>query len=115
MQYAANPRIYYPRETAKRYDVPFVGQAYLGRPQVVEELRARGIDVRVWGSGWDRVPALASVAGPPLPTEEMIEDPSALSRIVLGMAWCSVTTDAGHHHPQIKGRTFGILPAERSR
>lgn len=105
MQYAANPRIYYPRETAKRYDVTFVGQAYLGRPQVVEELLARGIDVRVWGSGWDRVPALASVAGPPLPTEEMIETFRA-SRIVLGMAWCSVTTDAGTIIPQIKGRTF---------
>jgi len=105
MQYAANPRIYYPRETAKRYDVTFVGQAYLGRPQVVEELLARGIDVRVWGSGWDRVPALASVAGPPLPTEEMIETFRA-SRIVLGMAGGSVTTDAGTIIPQIKGRTF---------
>lgn len=105
MQYAANPHIYYPRETMKRYDVTFVGQAYLGRPQIVLELLSRGIDVRVWGSGWDRVPELRSITGPPLPTEEMIETFCA-SRIVLGMAWCSVTTDAGGLIPQIKGRTF---------
>ncbi|HVN98143.1 MAG TPA: glycosyltransferase [Syntrophorhabdaceae bacterium] len=105
MQYAANPRIYYPRKVPKIYDVTFVGQAYLGRPHIVYELMSQGIDVRVWGAGWEKIPELQSVAGPSLPTDKMIETFCA-SKIVLGFAWCSVPTATGQLMPQIKGRTF---------
>jgi glycosyltransferase involved in cell wall biosynthesis len=105
MQYAANPHIYYPREVSKRYDVTFVGQVYMGRPQMIYQLMAQGIDVRVWGAGWQDIPELKSISGPPLPTEIMIETFCA-SKIVLGLAWCSVPSTIDELMPQIKGRTF---------
>jgi spore maturation protein CgeB len=105
IQYAANPLIYYPRKTKKKYDVTFVGQVYLGRPQLIGELLASGVSVRVWGAGWQDIPGLKSIAGPSLPTESMIETFCA-SHIVLGLAWCSVQSATGRIIPQIKGRTF---------
>ena len=36
-----------------KYDVTFVGQPHSDRRQVVEKMRAAGIKVDCWGSGWD--------------------------------------------------------------
>jgi glycosyltransferase involved in cell wall biosynthesis len=105
MQYAANPRIYYPREVPKQYAVTFVGQAYLGRPQMIYQLMMKGIDLRVWGTGWENITELKAISGHSVPTEKMIEIFCA-SKIVLGLAWCSVPTTNGELMPQIKGRTF---------
>jgi len=105
VQYACNPAIYYPRKLEKRYDVTFVGAAYSGRPELIRALKAAGINVRVWGPGWERYPDLRSIAGGILPTEIMIETFCA-SRIVLGFAWCSIWDGTGAMQPQIKGRTF---------
>lgn len=105
VQYACNPGIYYPRAVEKRYDVTFVGAAYSGRPELVRALKEAGIDVRVWGPGWERYPDLRAIAGGILPTEIMIETFCA-SRIVLGFAWCSIWDGTGAMQPQIKGRTF---------
>ncbi|WP_374338663.1 glycosyltransferase [Leeia sp.] len=99
--YACNPRRYYPVQQDKCYDVTFVGQAYKGRPELIKALLDAGIQVQVWGQGWEAFPALRGVAHGFLPHDDML-DVFARSRIVLGMAWCSgdgVT-------PQIKGRTF---------
>ncbi len=100
--YACNPALYYPLEgRAKEYDVAFVGQAYRGRPELVEWLKGQGIRVRVWGQGWEEHPRLRDIAGGFLPHHAMLEV-FAKSKIVLGMSWVSgdgVTL-------QIKGRTF---------
>jgi hypothetical protein len=52
LQMAANPRIYRPYETAREFDVTFVGQRYADRPIYVLHLLKNGIAVRVWGPGW---------------------------------------------------------------
>ncbi|ALA58574.1 glycosyltransferase [Nitrospira moscoviensis] len=100
--YACNPNLYYPLEgRSKDYDVTFVGQAYRGRPELIQWLKEQGIRVRVWGQGWEAHRALRDVAGGRLPHQAMLEV-FARSKIVLGMSWVSgdgVTL-------QIKGRTF---------
>lgn len=53
-QMAANPSVYAPSEVSSEFDVTFVGQAYGERPEIINGLRERGIDVRVWGDGWHR-------------------------------------------------------------
>lgn len=53
-QEAANPSIYKPYEVPVEYDVSFVGQAYGDRPAYIKYLIDQGIDVRVWGDGWQR-------------------------------------------------------------
>jgi glycosyltransferase involved in cell wall biosynthesis len=100
-QWGCNTDIYYPVETKKEYDVTFVGQPYLGRPDMVAFLKDNGINVHVWGAGWENFPKLRDIAHGFLPHYKMLESFSA-SKIVLGMAWCS----ADGKTPQIKGRVF---------
>ncbi len=52
-QEAANPETYRPYALPKEFDVTFVGQAYGERPQYIRLLLDNGIDVRVWGPGWN--------------------------------------------------------------
>lgn len=51
-QEAANPNIYKPCEVPVDFDVTFVGQAYGDRPEYIRHLLDQGIDIRVWGLGW---------------------------------------------------------------
>lgn len=51
-QEAANPNIYKPYNLPCEFDVTFVGQAYGDRPAYIKYLLESGIDVRVWGYGW---------------------------------------------------------------
>lgn len=53
-QEAANPDIYKPYDLPYEFDVTFVGQAYGERPDYIKYLLDQGIDVRVWGSGWQK-------------------------------------------------------------
>lgn len=51
-QEAANPNVYKPYDVPLEFDVTFIGQAYGERPAYIQYLLDQGIDVRVWGSGW---------------------------------------------------------------
>ncbi|MBT1072531.1 CgeB family protein [Pelotalea chapellei] len=53
-QEAANPNIYRPFDLKQEFDVTFVGQAYGERPGYIHYLLAQGIDVQVWGYGWEK-------------------------------------------------------------
>ena len=57
-QEAANPNFYRPYELSKDYAVTFVGQRYGDRPEYVRHLLDDGIDIRVWGVGWQPKPRL---------------------------------------------------------
>jgi spore maturation protein CgeB len=52
-QEAANPTIYKPYPLSQKYDVSFVGQRYGERGAYIRYLLDKGIDVRVWGLGWE--------------------------------------------------------------
>jgi spore maturation protein CgeB len=53
-QEAANPSVYKPYDVPAEIDVAFVGQAYGDRPAYIRHLLDQGIDVRVYGYGWDQ-------------------------------------------------------------
>ena len=55
-QEAANPNIYKPYPLPREFDVVFVGQKYGDRPEYIRFLLDAGIDVRVWGKGWQPQP-----------------------------------------------------------
>jgi len=55
-QEAANPNIYKPYPLQREYEVTFVGQKYGDRPGCIRYLLDNGIDVRVWGPGWQTTP-----------------------------------------------------------
>lgn len=54
IQMAANPDFYKPYNLRRDYDVTFVGQNYLYRQNYAEYLYKKGIDIHVWGPGWER-------------------------------------------------------------
>lgn len=53
-QEAANPNVYTLHDVPVEFDVTFVGAAYGERPAYIRHLLDSGIDVRVWGPGWQR-------------------------------------------------------------
>lgn len=57
-QEAANPNIYRPYPLPQEFDVTFVGRKYGDRPEYIRYLLDRGIQVRVWGLGWQRQPQI---------------------------------------------------------
>ncbi len=62
-QEAANPSIYHPVDLPQEFDVTFVGQAYGERPGYIRYLLDQGVDVRVWGYGWEKHSAAVADRG----------------------------------------------------
>jgi hypothetical protein len=54
-QEAANPDFYHPVNAPRDLDVAFVGTCYGDRPRYLRCLVDNGIDVYVWGPGWESV------------------------------------------------------------
>lgn len=55
-QEAANPQFYKPFDLPREFDVVFMGARYAERPLYIRRLLDAGIQVRVWGPGWQRPP-----------------------------------------------------------
>ena len=51
-QQAANPKICRTYDIPYEHDVSFIGQGYGERPAIVKYLLDNGVDVKVWGAGW---------------------------------------------------------------
>ncbi len=51
-QWACNHDLYQKLDLPLRYDVSFVGRPHGNRREVIAALRAQGIRVNVWGTGW---------------------------------------------------------------
>jgi spore maturation protein CgeB len=52
-QWACNHFLYRKLDAPPRYDVTFVGQPHGTRRETIDALRDAGLDVRVWGHGWE--------------------------------------------------------------
>jgi len=90
-QWACNSVRYRPLELPKQYDVTFVGLPHGDRRFVIEHLRRAGINVLVWGKGWERGR---------IEQDEMIRVFNQ-SRINLNLSNSSVT-------PSLIGRVFDL-------
>ena len=104
MQWACNPKKFHPLfNRKKKYDISFIGAAYGKRIDYVRYLLEEGIDVRVFGRGWNRVSGMAGSWGGYLTHEQMLEVISQ-SRINLNFLW----TSANPERATIKGRTMEL-------
>jgi len=54
-QEAANPNFYHPVDVTRDLDVAFVGARYGDRTRYLRRLVEDGVDLRVWGPGWESV------------------------------------------------------------
>lgn len=52
IQMAADPETYHPFDATEEFDVTFVGQRYLNRPDIIAYLTWHGVDARAWGPHW---------------------------------------------------------------
>ena len=130
MQEAANPNIYKPYDLAKEVDVSFVGQAYGERPEFIHFLRGQGIDVRVWGPGWEylvdypsrnplrrlwksfqkpdgRIRFPQAIVGGRLSDLDLVKTYSR-SKVNLGFSSCGETHTQGERILQIRLRDFEV-------
>jgi spore maturation protein CgeB len=98
-QWACNHYLYRRLNLPPAHDVTFVGQPHGTRRDVIESLRHAGIDVRVWGNGWE---------SGRLTQEEMIRVFNQ-SRINLNLSNASVSSTG------LLARTKGALSATASR
>jgi len=113
-QWGCNRYAYDRARAELAYDVSFVGQPHGNRREVIEAVRAAGIDVRCFGNGWD---------GGRLDHEAMVRTFST-SRVNLNLANSSTPNpslrmrvgayargrrpDTAVRPSQIKGRTFEV-------
>ena len=51
-QWACNHFLYKPLSLPKIYDVTFVGAAHSNRKKIVQKIKAAGVNIKCWGSGW---------------------------------------------------------------
>lgn len=105
-QWASNP-LYRKLDLPLKYDVTFVGQPHSNRREIIQSLRDTGINVHVWGNGWE---------SGRISQEEMIRVFNQ-SRINLNLTKASTCSQGlqyarahGHRQnpEQIKGRSFEI-------
>ena len=91
---AALPEIHRPYEIPFKYDVSFIGAKYGWRPEFINKLKDKGINIECFGKGWPNGP---------LSSEEMIKRYSE-SRINLGFS------GIGHSKRLmcLKGRDFEV-------
>ncbi|RZS91284.1 spore maturation protein CgeB [Motilibacter rhizosphaerae] len=120
-QWAAATQRYRPTPGPLRYDVTLVGQVYGERPGLVAALRADGVDVRTWGTGWGvrrhhwllgTKQPFAALGGARLLSRVQAStraDQDEMIRI-FGTSRVNLNpTEASHDGvPQIKGRTFEV-------
>lgn len=131
-QEAANPSIYKPQDEPQEFDAVFIGQAYGERPELIKFLRDRGIDIRVWGPGWQALtapgparrlwrqgrrmlglptqiyPSLPpAIVGGPLSDNEMVRMYSR-AKINLGFSSCGETHRGEERILQVRLRDFEV-------
>ncbi|HEY2122108.1 MAG TPA: glycosyltransferase [Chthoniobacterales bacterium] len=123
-QEAANPDVYRPYSETDRYNAGFVGQAYGERPGCIAWLVERGIDVHVWGSGWEnfcrRRPSLnptrwgrtddlpkitGRLIGAILTDEEMVR---TFSRTKVNLGFAACWTTGTERITQVRLRDFEV-------
>ena len=69
--WGANMRLFRPLRIPKRFDAVVIGAPHPDRVETVRRLARSGIDISVFGAGWDRYPDLRTVWHGYLPAEEV--------------------------------------------
>jgi len=105
MQWACNPNMFYPLKDYKEktIDVSFIGAAYGERINCIRYLIRQGINIQVFGKGWDRHTDIREHWGGYVSHQQMLEI-IAQSKINLNFLWTSAKKDLC----TIKARTLEI-------
>jgi hypothetical protein len=103
-----NPQNFFPiKDTAKIYDVTFVGAAYGPRVGFIKFLIKSGVNIKVFGRGWEKDNETKSAWGGWISNEQMNFVINS-SKISLNFSWVS----ADPNILQIKGRLMELAGAK---
>jgi spore maturation protein CgeB len=125
-QEAANPAVYRPYAGPQIYDAGFIGQAYGERPGLIKWLAEQGVDVKVWGAGWEyfrkRRPSFNPVRWgkidmtPKIPerliggilSDEDVVRTFSQTKINLGFSGCWTNHNSARRITQVRLRDFEV-------
>ncbi|NTU71285.1 MAG: glycosyltransferase [Coriobacteriia bacterium] len=94
-QWAVEPTVYYPVDVPLDIPVSFIGQPHGSRVEVMRWLYDRGIEVALWGFGWNGVSSRV--------THEQMLEVFSRSAVSLNLSNASMMGEQ-----QIKGRVFEV-------
>ena len=102
--WACNPKKFYRIGLCtKRYDVTFIGAAYGKRVEYIQYLAANGINIKLFGSGWERFSELNKHHGGYVSSSDLVQIINE-SKINLNFLWTSFDEEVF----AVKGRTFEL-------
>jgi hypothetical protein len=96
-----NTENFKPLSLEKKYDVTFIGTPKKDRKEFIQFLIDNGVDINLFGWGWEKYPSLKKFYKGPLSSEELVKI-SCQSKINL----CFTKNYQGE--PHLKGRVFEI-------
>lgn len=102
-QWACNPQKFYPLKEIKNYDVTFIGAPHSKRAEYIRYLVQNGINVKLFGKGWNKHKDLKKYWNGYLSNFEMIKVINQ-SKINLNFLWLS----RNPKKTTIKGRTMEL-------
>jgi spore maturation protein CgeB len=102
MTWAGNPYLYKKINCEKKYDVTSIGGPHSDRYEVLKFLRDNGVNLRIFGRGWNRYPDMKDIWGGYLAPEDLVKTINQ-SKINLSFLMASIM-DRYH----ITGRFFEI-------
>ena len=103
MRWGCNPKKFYPVNVSKKYDVTFIGAAYGKRVEYIYFLINNGVNVHVFGRGWDKHKEFLPFYGGCPSNSEMLNIVGQ-SKINLNFIW----TSRYPFETTIKGRTLEL-------
>jgi spore maturation protein CgeB len=101
-QWACNEKVFHPLNMEKKYDVSLIGGPHGDRIDMLNYLIDKGIDIKIYGAGWDKVPRLKNNWGGYLSIDKLVKVINQ-SKINLNPSMRSTLSGL-----QLKGRTFEI-------
>lgn len=101
LSFGMNCSLFRPLNIEKKYDVSFVGRPNASRVSLVKLLLENGININVWGDGWENYLEIRKAYRGHLPAVELVKVTNQ-SKINLGF------TQGGYGKLQIKGRVLEI-------
>jgi len=102
MTWAANPYLFKRNNCEKKYDVTFTGGPHSNRYEVLKFLKDSGVNLRIFGGGWNKYPDMKDIWGGYLSAQDVVKTINE-SKIILSFLMGS--TMSGY---QIKGRLFEV-------
>jgi len=99
-----NPNFFKPMNLKKKYDVSFIGKPIADRYEYIKFLKENGINIKIFGAGWQNYPDLKEIYGGVLYNEDY---PKVINQSKINLNFSKGPHKDGNPK-QLKGRTLEV-------